>query len=280
MGQAAGSEHPEVRSITSAQNPAVRAARRLARRGPTADGEFLVEGPQSVRAAAAGDTRGRLTRLFLTAAAAREDRALVDHALAAGVDVVLVPAAVLAELATTVTPQGVVGVGALPALAPAEVLRAAGFAVVLVDARDPGNVGTVLRTADAAGVQAVVLAGTCVDPRNAKAVRASAGSLFHVPVAREPDAGAAIAACRGAGLRVVGTAAGATTRHTEADLAAPTALLFGSEAHGLPREALAACDEIVAVPIYGRAESLNLAATVAVVAYEAARQRQEAVTAA
>lgn len=259
------------RSITSARNPAVREARRLGRRGPAPDGAFLAEGPQALR-----EGLDHLRRLFVTEDAARRERALVEAAAAAGADVLVVPDAVLDGLATTVHPQGVVGVADLPPRTVGEAVAGATLVVVLVEARDPGNVGTAIRTADAAGADAVVLAGTCVDPRNAKAVRASAGSLFHLPVGADPDPDAALRACADAGLRLVATAPRAALAHTGADLARPTALVFGSEAHGLPAGTRGRCEETVAVPLHGRAESLNLAATVAVVAYEAARQRERA----
>lgn len=256
------------RKVTSASNPAVREARRLLRRGPHGSGAFLVEGPQAVREAV-----GRLERLFATAEAAHRDADILDAAAAGGADVIIVPTDVLASLSTTVTPQGLVAVATLEVPDARVVLASADLIVACVEARDPGNVGAIVRTADAAGAGGVVLVGDCVDPRNAKAVRASAGSLFHVPVARELVWSAFAQACRDAGLRIVAADAGAATRHTAADLTQPTVLVFGSEAHGLPVDVLADCDETVAVPMYGRAESLNLAATVAILVYEAARQR-------
>ena len=132
-----------------------------------------------------------------------------------------------------------------------------------------------MRVADAAGAGAVLFAGQTVDPHNGKCVRASAGSLFHLPIAVEPDPRHAVHACREAGLRVL--AADGATGHDldgaadDGTLEAPTAWLFGSEAHGLPRELLAAADGAVAVPLHGRAESLNLAAAAAVCLYASAR---------
>ena len=146
---------------------------------------------------------------------------------------------------------------------------------VLAEIRDPGNAGTVLRTADAAGAGAVVFAGDAVDPYNGKCVRASAGSLFHVDLVRDRDPAAVVAALRAAGLRVLAaTGYGDTDLDDLADaggLAAPTAWLFGSEAHGLPDALLAAADARVRVPLHGRAESLNLAAAAAVCLYASAR---------
>jgi TrmH family RNA methyltransferase len=144
---------------------------------------------------------------------------------------------------------------------------------VLVEPNDPGNLGAILRTADAAGADAVVVAGG-VDPYNGKAVRASAGSLFHLPVIESSE----LPLLRRAGLRLLATTGAGTDDLDDLEdggsLAAPTAWLFGSEAHGLPPAALAAADATVRVPIHGRAESLNLAAAAAVCLYASARAQR------
>jgi TrmH family RNA methyltransferase len=149
--------------------------------------------------------------------------------------------------------------------------------VICADIRDPGNAGTVIRTADAAGADGVVLAGSSVDAYNPKTVRASVGSLFHLPVAVEPDIAAAVAAARAAGLNVLAAdGAGEVVLDRGADrlLAGPTAWLFGNEAWGLPPETAALADHRVRIPIHGRAESLNLSTAAAVCLYaSAAAQR-------
>jgi TrmH family RNA methyltransferase len=257
------------------RTPRVVAARRLQRRKDRDQtGRFLAEGPQAVREALAV---GAVRELFGT------DAALARHAdLAARAGTVSpVTDEAIAALAETVQPQGLVAVcdqidvplGDALANAPRLVAVAAGI-------RDPGNAGTVLRTADAAGAGTVVFAGDAVDPYNGKCVRASAGSLFHVDVVRDRSAAAVVSALREAGIAVL-----AATGHGDDDLddllddgtlTAPTAWLFGSEAHGLPDGLLAAADRRVRVPIYGGAESLNLAAAAAVCLYASARaQRQE-----
>ncbi len=139
--------------------------------------------------------------------------------------------------------------------------------------RDPGNAGTIVRSADAAGAGAVVFARSSVDIYNEKAVRATAGSLFHLPVVREVSVEEAVAALRERGLAVLAADATGSGSLFETDLTEPTAVLFGNEARGLPAGALALADRTVRVPIAGRAESLNLAAATAVVLFEAARQR-------
>jgi len=149
---------------------------------------------------------------------------------------------------------------------------------VLVDANDPGNAGTILRTADAAGAKAVIFAGDSVDLYNGKVVRASAGSIFHVDVVTDVTAEAAVAAARAAGCAVVAaTGAGADDLDDLIEghaLDKATAWLFGNEANGLPREVIDSADRSVRVPLYGRAESLNVAAAAAVCLYASARAQR------
>lgn len=267
--------------ITSSANRAVKAARRLARR-PAADtsGRVLVEGPQATE-----EALSHLRRLFVGEHPSPRERALVARAAAAGVEVLEVSDAVLASIASTVTPQALVGVAVLPQVPLRDALAGARLVVVCDAVRDPGNAGAIVRTADAAGADAVVLTATSVDVRNPKAVRASAGSLFHLPVVGDVAPGALVAACRDAGLRLVATDVGGDVDYDEVDLTVPCALLFGNEAHGLSPALRDACDVVLRVPLHdgsgrrgfrGAAESLNLAATVAVVAFEAARQRRRA----
>jgi TrmH family RNA methyltransferase len=186
-----------------------------------------------------------------------------------------------AGLSETVTPQGIVAVCDRVDVSLAEALRGTPWLVaVLVGVADPGNAGTVLRVADAAGADAVIFAGDSVDPHNGKCVRASTGSLFHPPVARCRDVGEVLTAGKAAGLWLV-AADGHAERHLDAaadtgDLDRPTAWVFGSEAHGLPGAVLTAVDGALRVPIYGAAESLNLATAAAVCLYASARARRGA----
>ncbi len=185
----------------------------------------------------------------------------------------------LAALAETVAPQGIIAVCDTVDVPLSDAVgRRPRLAAVLADIRDPGNAGTVLRTADAAGAGAVVFAGDAVDPYNGKCVRASAGSLFHVDVVRDRDPLSVVAALRDAGVTVLATTGYGDTDLDEladaGELAAPTAWVFGSEAHGLPDELLQAADHRVRVPIHGAAESLNLAAAAAVCLYASARAQR------
>jgi RNA methyltransferase, TrmH family len=264
--------------ITSIRSSAVKSARQLSRRSFRQRTRlFLAEGPQAVREALAmADGKGLVTELFVTTAARSRHDDLVDRAAGLGVPVRAVSGEVMAELAQTITPQGLLAVCRFIDV-PMQRLTAAEprLVVLLANVRDPGNAGTVLRTADAAGADGVVFSDASVDPYNSKCVRASAGSLFHVPVVAGSLLQHATAALRGAGLQVLAADGGADRRLDELEsdgaLGRPTAWLFGNEAWGLPADLLALADQAVAVPIYGRAESLNLAAAAAVCLYASAR---------
>jgi len=283
--------------VTSIRSPRVKAVRQLARRSARQRARlFLAEGPQAVREALAwkdgpADGSGRLgaggpggpggvvTELYVTAEARSRHDELTTRAATQGVPVHAVSGQVMAELAQTVTPQGLLAVCRFIDV-PLQRLTAAApqLVVLLANVRDPGNAGTVLRTADAAGADGVVFSDASVDPYNSKCVRASAGSLFHVPVVAGSPLRQAAAALRGAGMQVLAADGGADRQldRLEADgaLGRPTAWLFGNEAWGLPADLLALADKAVAVPIYGRAESLNLAAAAAVCLYASARARR------
>jgi len=244
---------------------------------------FLAEGPQAVKEAlgSAGQP-GRLGQaraireLFVTKAARSRHADLVAAVAATGAPVSEISGDLMAELAQTVTPQGLLAVCPFIDVPLAELAsKEPRLVVVLANVRDPGNAGTVLRTADAAGADGVIFAGASVDPYNSKCVRSSAGSLFHLPVVLGVRVNDAVAALRDAGLAVLAADGSATLGLDDPDLAGQlarrTAWLFGNEAWGLPADLAALADERVAVPIYGRAESLNLAAAAAVCLYASAR---------
>lgn len=251
------------------------AARRLLRRaGRDRAGRFLVEGAQAVREALA---HGTVRELFVVDTARHAD--LVAAARAAGARVSPVDERAAASLSDTVTPQGLVAVCDLLDVPLADALAGTPRLVaVCAGITDPGNAGTVVRVADAAGADAVLLAGDTVDPHNGKAVRASTGSVFHLPLARERDAPAALAACRAAGLALlVADGGGELDLHApevRPVLAGPVAWVFGSEAHGVGADLAAVADHRVRIPIHGRAESLNLATAAAICLYASVAARR------
>lgn len=270
------------RELTSIRSPRVKAAKRLAKRAfRRRERRFLAEGPQAVREALA--IPGGLVELYTTADAESRHPELVEAAERAGVAVLRVSGEVMVELAQTVTPQGLLAVcGFVDVPLSGALEPAPRLVTVLAHVRDPGNAGTVLRTADAAGSDTVVFTDASVDPYNGKCVRASAGSIFHLPVVVGPRFDELVPKLQGRGLTVIAADGGGDRTLDEvADaglLARPTAWVFGNEAWGLPREILDLVDEVVRVPIHGRAESLNLATAAAVCLYASARAQRSALS--
>ena len=279
--------------LTNPRAERVKAVRALAGR-PVRErrGRFLVEGPQSVREAVRHAPR-RVEDLYLTPAAAERYPEIVAAARVGGVAVQLAAPDVLEAMSPDA--QGVLAVVETWATTLDAILAGRPRLVaVLAVVRDPGNAGTVIRAADAAGADAVVLAGQSVDVFNPKVVRSTAGSLFHLPVVRGGTvtdvvsrlqlAGLSVLAADGAGdldLDDLLDAAAAAPRDTDdgpgprrPDLRAPTAWLFGNEAWGLPAEDRDRADAVVRVPLHGRAESLNLATAAAVCLYASARAQR------
>jgi TrmH family RNA methyltransferase len=266
--------------LTDVRSARVKAAKRLLKRSfREHDRAFLAEGAQSVREAlrAAAASGAGVRELFVTAEARSRHADLIELAHTLGVATHQASGRVLGELSDTVTPQGLVAVCDVRDVALDLALSNAPSLVVLLAAvRDPGNAGTVLRTADAAGAAAVVFSDNSVDPYNGKCVRASAGSLFHLDVVVGAPVIEAITTLRQAGLQVLAAdgrpdAESLDDLELAGELGAPTAWVFGNEAWGLPAQVLQAADRTVRVPIHGRAESLNLAAAAAVCLYASAR---------
>ena len=258
---------------------AVKAARRLTKRSfRQIDGRFLVEGPQAVGEALDQTTgpSGGVRTLFVTAEAAARHPELLAAASSAGVEVHRVGNDVVGELTQTVTPQGVVAVCDVLDVPLDSVLSAhPRLVALLAEVRDPGNAGSVLRAADAAGADSVIFSSGSVDAYNGKAVRASVGGLFHVPVVTDVPVLDTMAQLRESGLQVLAADGAGDTDLDEAErsglLSAPTAWVFGNEAWGLPQQVRDAADAVVSIPIYGRAESLNLATAAALCLYASVR---------
>lgn len=265
----------------------LRAARALTRRRERKEtGLFLVEGRQAVREAL--KLAGVVQSLFLRWDAVLDNRDLMEAAAAADVPYYGVSEQNLATMTDTVTPQGVVAVARAIDVPLSSVLTARGeypghdkqkhrrrnvsLVVICAQVRDPGNAGTVIRCADAFGADAVILSSDSVEVYNPKTVRASVGSIFHLPIVTGVDLAEAIEACRKAGMQIFATDGEAGTDLTDlsAVLGRPTAWVMGNESWGLPVEHLALADKTVAVPIYGHAESLNLATAAAVCLYASA----------
>lgn len=254
---ALGARHPEVDRL-----------RRLLRRRSdrTSEGAFVLEGPKLLAEALA--TGAPLEAVYVS------DPEAVDLS-GVEVPVRLLQRGVLERVADSVTPQPVLAVCRVVDVPLADVLSAT-FVVVCVDLQDPGNVGTILRSAEAAGAGAVVLAGASVDPYNPKAVRASAGSLFHVPIVRHSEVAGVLDALGARGVRRLGTIPGGGDSLDHLDLTRPVALVLGNEAHGLPASADSRLDGHVTIPMVGRSESLNVGMAASILCFEVARQRRGA----
>ncbi len=192
----------------------------------------------------------------------------------AGIPVRPVSAGVLAKVTSPVSPQPVAAVAAVPPPPDVAVLR--GLVLVLVGVADPGNAGTIVRVAEAVGASAVVSCADAVDIWNPKCVRAAAGSSFRVPILEGGSVAECVAALRGAGMTLAACDAGAPVALDDADLTGDLAVLLGNEAHGLVDGAGDAADVLISVPMHGAVESLNVAVTATVVAFESARQRRAA----
>lgn len=236
-------------------------------------GEFLAEGANAVEAALDG---GHVLAVFRRAELADREAALADRAAGAGIPVDTVGNKAAGQLGDTVTSPGLIAVCRQVDVPLHTVLAARPrMLAVPVGIAEPGNAGTLIRVADAVGVDGVVFAGDSVDPHNGKCVRASAGSLFHLPIVRTRDAATTVDAIAASGVRVVATAADGEVDLEDADelFAGPVAWLFGNEAHGLDPDIARRADHRVRIPIRGRAESLNLATAAAICLYANSRVR-------
>ena len=262
--------------ILSARSARVRDARQLTvGKYRRARSQFLAEGPQAVREALGA---GAAVEVFVDEPWMERRHEVVTAALALGIPVHVVEEIGFAGLVSAQTPQGVVAVctwepSTLAALAAVE---GPGQVVLAHEISDPGNAGALIRVADAAGALGVALSERSVDPTNPKCVRATAGSLFHLPVVAAGATSDAIEALRAADFRIL--AADVTpdsvdlfTAEQDGLLGGRIAWVFGNEAHGLPADVLGSVDHVVRIPILGRAESLNLATAAAVCLYAKAR---------
>jgi TrmH family RNA methyltransferase len=247
---------------------------KLAKKGARSEtGLFLLEGPQAVTEALTFSPH-LLVELFATPTALERYTEIAQAAVDAGVEVEFVTEHVLDAMADTVTPQGVVAVCHQFPTAVKDIFAAGPRLIaILEEVRDPGNAGTIIRAADAAGADAVILTGRSVDLYNPKVVRSTTGSLFHLPVAMEATLLDVVERAREAGLQTIAADIKGDDLldvRTAGVLGAPTAWVFGNEARGLADEDLAIVDRAVSLPIYGQAESLNLATAASVCLYESA----------
>jgi TrmH family RNA methyltransferase len=262
--------------ISSAQNPLVQRARKLRKRAMRARArEFLVEGVNGIEEAFAAGRTPEL--LLLTDPGSEPLNALASLARRSRVPVQVVSPAVMASVSEAETPPGAVAIVPFVDVSPERLLEGDPDLLVLLDAvQDPGNLGTILRTARAAGAGGVLLGEGTVDVYNPKVVRASAGSIFRVSVAREVAIPLILAELASRQFRRIAAVPVAPVTYDKVDMSGPCALVFGNEARGLPQEVLAAVDETASIPMQAAAESLNVGISAAVFLFEAGRQRRSA----
>jgi len=232
------------------------------------EGAFVIEGPTLLGDAL--DAGVPIESVFVDRS--RPAPAVVARAVAGGIPVFDLAAGVLERVAATVAPQPVLAVAAAVDVG-LEALRGASLVVVCVDVRDPGNLGAVVRSAEASGAGGIICCDGSVDIYNPKCVRASAGSLFHSMIVARGEPVKVLGTVGGWGLRRLGTRPDGGVPYFRADLSGPTAIVLGNEAHGLPERVAASVDGWVSIPMAGRAESLNVGMAAAVLCFEAARQR-------
>lgn len=262
----------------AASNPRVRRLRRLLGRRSSrlAEGVFVLEGPTVVTEALAGVPDLEVEAVFIDDAVDAPE--VVVSAQRVGVPVHRVAAGVLASLTDVVNPRPVLGVAAIPRSDLSDVVTRAGaegrHLVVLVDIRDPGNLGTIVRAAEASGAAGVVCTTGTVDPWSPKVVRSSAGAVLWVPTVDGVAADEAFAALDRASVPSFGTVLDGGVAPDEAALDGAVAIVLGNEAHGLDAATLLLVDHRLTIPMEGRSESLNVAMAAAIVSFEALRQRR------
>ncbi|MCR5693841.1 MAG: RNA methyltransferase [Clostridia bacterium] len=260
--------------ITSTKNEQVRTLKKLElRKYREETGSFFIEGPHGV-----GEGIGNGARLLklvvnVDAAADPECGELVRHAEAAGVPLIELTAPVFNYVCDTETPQGIGGVFELPE--PFDAGRKDAECVLLLEnLQNPGNMGTILRTADAAGFSGVICSKGCVDVFNPKTVRSTSGSLFRVPVLQSRDSGPVIAEeLKRKGYKVTAAHPRGGVSYIGEDFAGKVCIVIGNEANGVSKEMLDCCDKLVTIPMPGGAESLNASVAAALMIYEAARKK-------
>lgn len=262
-------------TISSRQNSSVQRYRTLAREHAQDDQErrLLLEGLHLLKEARAAGLAIDSAAFAREMLASSDVQALARTLADAGAEVFAVSDSVLAAMSPARTPSGVVAIALRPPSSIASMLvRAPQLVVVATDVQDPGNVGAIVRAAEAAGATGVVACGSSADPFGWKALRGSMGSAFRLPVARG-SLDAAISACRAASLQVLAATPRDGRAFFEVNLTRPCALVFGGEGPGLPEQVLARADARVSIPMQRPVESLNVAVAAALLLYEAYRQR-------
>ena len=261
-----------LRRVSSRQNARVKELRRLFHEAhPNEKGDVAIEGVHLLEEAIRSGLR--LETVFFSESARERAHKLIPQ-LSSHAELLLLPDDVFASAVPTETPQGIAALVRVKSYSSEDVLSPQpAMVVVTAGLQDPGNLGTIARSAEAFGATGLLLGEGTVSPWNWKALRASAGSMFRVPVVKV-ELASAISDLKGREVRVLATSSHKGTPISQADMSGPVAVLVGNEGAGLPKDVLAQADEIVAIPQSPRVESLNAGIAASIIVYEAARQRR------
>lgn len=261
--------------ITSSQNPAVKELKSLkSRKDREEKGLFYIEGLRIVEEAV--QEKANITGIFISEGFAdtHAGSPLMRSMETLECKQYLIPDKLFAELADTETPQGILAVIGIRESHLEECLSEENLLVMLESVRDPGNMGTIIRTADAAGFTGIIVSKDCVDVYNPKVLRSTMGSIFHVPIYRSGNFPETIREIKARGIKVYAAHLEGKCSMYDADLAVDSAVIIGNEANGISREVAALADRLVKIPMAGKAESLNASIAAGVLMYEALRQRE------
>ena len=267
-----------MREITSTGNPLVRSVSALVSKSSERrkQGAFVIEGARAFREA----PPERVRELFVTDAflqkCADEDPKLAEQTASLRCDSYLVTDDVMRRLSDTQHPQGILAVVKTEAASPDDLFPDGAVPLIIVaeHLQDPGNLGTIIRCGEGAGITGVILAGDTVDPYNPKTVRGTMGSIFRVPIVTCGDINEAALLLKGRGVKLYAADARGASDYDRTDLRDGCAFIIGNEGAGLTEDALRAADAALRIPMSGSLESLNAAVCAAVLLYEAARQRR------
>jgi len=264
----------KTRVLTSATNSLVKVFRRALAEGLTRDGWLCGEGPHFLEEALKSGSRAKVRSVLVSAEAAEKQQDLLAR-LPAEAELAQIPGRLFDQIAGTRTPQGIAAIVEPPVVDLKRVAASRNAVLVIAcGLQDPGNMGTIIRSADALGASGVVAVAGTVNPFNPKAVRSCVGSIFRMPVFAGQKAEAVFKLLRESKVRILGTDPRSDVALFNADLRGPIALLVGQEAAGLPEEISREADELLSIPIRGEADSLNAATATVIFLYEVARQRK------
>jgi len=264
-----------MKTISSRQNPLVRAYRELARDPDAGGARLLLDGVHLVRDAQAAGLTFESVAVAASRLTSQTEEGDVAHALeSAGAPVVTVSDAVFEAMSPVRSPSGIVAIARRSSSDVSAICNTTGgFTLVAVDVQDPGNLGALIRAAEAGGVTGVVVTGTSAHPFSWKALRGSMGSALRLPVASGPDVSAIVNCVRALGTRTVASVPRGGRVPDEIDWTGAVALILGGEGPGLPADVVSECDDRVTIPMASGVESLNVAVAGAILIYAARRQR-------